>query len=237
MHEALEIQDPGRLEAPFPEVARDAILPIPHLCTRFLEQSVEEPEIAEVPTCTGETASARKQSDDLLRCGGRLGIDARPPALPSVLHERKPAFRDLAVGPELHDIGADREEQMDVVLHHRKRNDIDRHPLREELEAFYDPRAASWVVEEKLTTNAARDAVIDTGASGVDDVTSAASHRVNLRARRHRLEIAAVCLGRFPAREDTAAVHCRQTGLRKGVQQVPDRVVAVLANVPVLVGR
>ena len=64
----------------------------------------------------GRDCQRSKAVDDLLRCGRRLRIDARPPALPSVLHERKPAFRDLAVGPERHDIGSDREEQMDVVL-------------------------------------------------------------------------------------------------------------------------
>ena len=180
MDEPLEIENPRGLEPPFPEVAGDAVLPVPHPGARLLEQAVEESEAAEIRPRAGDADRTREYRTDL--SGGRRSI-RRDPLLPThatVLQERGPALGDLAIRPLRHDVRADRKEQVDVIAHDSEGNDIDRHPAREELKACHDPRAARRILDQGLPTNAARDAVIDTGRTGIDDVASTTSHEPNL---------------------------------------------------------
>ncbi|MFZ4750896.1 MAG: hypothetical protein ACOYMM_10370 [Phycisphaerales bacterium] len=154
---------------------------------------MEEAEARQVGPGAFEERGACEDRVDLR--GGRRGVGRDPAARagPEVRQDRDASFRDLAIAPAGHDVGPDRQEKMEVVPHHCEGNDIDRHPVGEEAEPVDDPRAARGIVEQRLPPHAARDAVIDAGAAGIDDVTSATGHGENVTVGRGATRNRTIC--------------------------------------------
>jgi hypothetical protein len=142
---------------------------------------VEEAETAEIRSGDRESPRAVEYGVDLsaARRSIRRNAVTRPPA--AVGHDCNAALRHFAIRPLRGDIWTNREQEMNVVAHDREGNDINRHPVREKLETVEDPRPACGIVKERFPAHASRDAVIDAGVAGVDDVASSLCHGANLR--------------------------------------------------------
>jgi hypothetical protein len=137
---------------------------------------VEKPEVAEVRACLRKSAwRAENVSEFILRRGCSIWNLVFPPPT-EVRHQSDPPFGDFCIRPTRNDIRPNREEEMDVVSHDRERDDIDRHEVREELEAIDNPLPSRWILKERLPTDAPRHAVIHAGIAGIDDVTTTTCH-------------------------------------------------------------
>ena len=100
--------------------------------------------------------------------------------------QRLVATHDLVVIPLARDVGACSQQQVHVVPHQGERHDFDREMAGEKGKSIEQPGAARWISQQRLASNAPRDAVVAAGVLVVDDVGAACCHAAKLALKSRR---------------------------------------------------